>query len=50
MANVLNKITKQYLKSVNTPDYPTSEWIINPIMPDCSKEHMIIEDLKLMAY
>lgn len=30
MASVLNRTTKQYLRSVNTPDYPTAEWIINP--------------------
>jgi len=30
MANVLNRTTKQYLKSVNTPDFPTASWIINP--------------------
>lgn len=30
MANVLNKQTLRYLRSVNTPDYPTSEWLINP--------------------
>lgn len=43
MANVLNRITKQYLKSVNTPDYPITEWIINPIMPDCESKHYVIE-------
>ncbi len=32
MANVLNRITKRYLKSVNTPDYPVADWIINPDM------------------
>lgn len=30
MANVLNRTTKEYLTSVNTPDYPVSAWIINP--------------------
>lgn len=30
MANVLNRTTKVYLVSVNTPDYPTADWIINP--------------------
>ena len=30
MANVLNRTTKQYIRSVNTPDYPTEDWIINP--------------------
>lgn len=43
MANVLNKITKQYLRSVNTPDYPTSEWLINPVIPDCDPKFWVIE-------
>lgn len=30
MSNVLNRTTKQYLVSVNTPDYPETDWIINP--------------------
>ena len=30
MADVLNRLTKQFLLSVNTPDYPAIEWIINP--------------------
>lgn len=30
MASVLNRETFQYLKSVNTPDYPTEDWIHNP--------------------
>lgn len=30
MANVLNRTTKQYLISVNTPDFDPSQWIINP--------------------
>jgi len=32
MASVLNRTTKQFLGSVNTPDYPDSTWIINPDM------------------
>lgn len=44
MANVLNKITKQYLKSVNTPNYPIEEWIINPVLPNCDKKYYVIED------
>lgn len=32
MASVLNKTTLQYIESVNTPDYPTSDWIVNPDM------------------
>lgn len=43
MANVLNRITKQYLKSVNTPDYHKSEWIINPVLPVCNPKYYIIE-------
>jgi len=30
MADVLNRTTLQYLRSVNTPDYPTVDWVINP--------------------
>lgn len=30
MSDVLNRTTKLYLKSVHTPSYPTSDWIINP--------------------
>jgi len=29
-ANVLHRTTKRYLRSVNTPDFPVAEWIINP--------------------
>ena len=43
MANVLNKLTKQYLQSVNTPDYPTSEWLINPDLPVCDQKFWVIE-------
>ena len=30
MADVLNRTTNQFLTSVNTPDFPTADWIINP--------------------
>lgn len=30
MANVLNRTSKAYLTSVNTPDYSEVDWIINP--------------------
>ena len=30
MANVLHRTTKQYLPSVNTPEYPIADWIISP--------------------
>jgi len=30
MANVLHRTTKKYIQSVNTPDYPIEDWIINP--------------------
>lgn len=43
MANVLNKITKQYLTSVNTPDYPESEWLINPVLPSCDQKFWVIK-------
>lgn len=32
MADVLNRITKQFRRSVHTPDFPVAEWIINPDM------------------
>ena len=34
MSTVLHRITKQYKTSVNTPDFPVAEWIINPKMPE----------------
>ena len=30
MANVLNRTTKQYIASANTPDYPVADWIHDP--------------------
>jgi hypothetical protein len=30
MAAVLNRTSKVYITSANTPDYPVAEWIINP--------------------
>lgn len=30
MADVLNRTTKVYLQSVNTPDFDVADWIINP--------------------
>lgn len=30
MADVLNRTTKAYLTSVNTPDFDVADWIINP--------------------
>lgn len=32
MAAVINRTTLVYHKSVNTPDYPPADWIINPDM------------------
>lgn len=32
MASVLNRTTRQFLSSANTPDYPVEDWIINPDM------------------
>lgn len=46
MASVLNRTTKQYLVSANTPDYPISEWIINPDLSDVlttPQQYWIIE-------
>ena len=30
MSDVLNRTTKEFLRSVNDPDYPTVDWIIEP--------------------
>lgn len=30
MANVLNRTTREYRESANTPDFPADQWIINP--------------------
>ena len=43
MSNVLNKHTKQYLRSVNTPDFSPDEWLINPILPNCDQKFWLIE-------
>jgi len=46
MANVLNRITKEYRVSVNTPDYSESEWVINPnlsAVKDLPVSHWIID-------
>ncbi len=43
MANVINRITREYLTSVHTPHYPESEWIINPVLPECNPIYYVIE-------
>ncbi|NOR85399.1 hypothetical protein GQ473_04720 [archaeon] len=44
MANVFNRRTKIYKKSVNTPDYPENEWIINPtFVPNCEAKYMVVD-------
>jgi len=43
MSDVLHRITKQYLKSINTPEYPITEWIHNPILPACIPKFWVIE-------
>lgn len=32
MSSVLNRTTRQFRVSVNTPDFPVADWIINPDM------------------
>lgn len=39
MANVIHRTTKQYLQSVNTPEYDPAEWIINPVLPDVAQKY-----------
>jgi putative cell wall-binding protein len=41
MGNVLNRVTKEYLKSVNTPDYNPEEWVINPSLPEGIEQKFI---------
>lgn len=36
MATVLNRVTKKLIKSVNTLNYPASDWIINPDLTSVS--------------
>jgi len=50
MASVLNKTTKQYIPSVNTPDYMDGNWLINPNMSVVSghpEKYWIIEGTTL---
>ena len=44
MATVINRQTKKVIKSVNTPDYSSSQWIINPELPNCDKKYWVIEE------
>lgn len=43
MSTVINRTTREVRRSVHTPDYPPSEWIVNPKLPSCSPEHYVIE-------
>lgn len=46
MANVLHRTTKEYILSVNTPDYSESDWIINPdlsAVKDLPQSYWIID-------
>ena len=45
MANVLNRSTLEYRKSVNTPEYDPAQWLINPALPLCERKYWkILED------
>jgi len=45
MADVFDKETKRLLRSVNTPDYMSDRYIINPpFVPDCDPKYIIVED------
>ena len=39
MATVVNKTSLEVIGSVNTPEYNSSEWLINPDIPDAPKRH-----------
>lgn len=44
MADVFDKINKRLLKSVNTPDFMTEQYIINPkFVPDCESKYIVVE-------
>jgi len=43
VANVLNRLTKEFRLSVNTPDYPADKWICNPVMPGCKRKYLKID-------
>jgi hypothetical protein len=47
MADVVNKTTLEYRRSVHTPDYPASEWLINPEIPECEPKYWRILSGKL---
>tara|TARA_R100000655_G_scaffold68985_2_gene107221 strand:- start:201 stop:710 length:510 start_codon:yes stop_codon:yes gene_type:complete len=38
MSDVIHRTTLEYRQSVNTPEYSSEEWIINPVLPDCPPE------------
>lgn len=38
MSSVLNRKTIQFIDSANTPDYPVSDWIINPDLSTVSDQ------------
>jgi hypothetical protein len=45
MANVLNRTTKEFRRSVNTPDYPVENWIINPDLSSLIVEGDTVRDM-----
>ena len=44
MSTVVNKATLERRDSVNTPDYDTSLWLINPDHLDAPKHHVRVND------
>lgn len=47
MSNVLHRISKQYRPSVNTPDFPEEDWIINPDLS--SVENVLVKYWKITS-
>ena len=44
MSDVFDKETKRLLKSVNTPDFQTDRYIINPkYVPDCQPKYTVVK-------
>lgn len=52
MADVLDKTTLQYIPSVNTPDYPEKDYLINPDMSAVDgvpQKYWILKDDRVVA-
>ncbi len=39
MSNFINRNTLQYITSGHDPLYPSTDWIINPVLPNCASKY-----------